>query len=312
MLIDIFILAISLFLLIRGATLSTKYSSHLAESFNLSKYVVSFIVVAVISIIPELFIVINSAIAHDSSFGLATLFGSNVADLTLVFFVIIILSGRNNLKIESKILKNHATYPFILMIPIILGFNGNFSRVEGIVLIIIGIIFYYIAFKNGDTLEVFQAGKNEKKYKNFLLLLGSMTILLIGSYFVVNSAVSLANYLGINSILIGMLVVGLGTTLPELFYSLRAVKKRDDSLAIGDILGTVLADATIVIGILALINPFSFPQKIIYVTGVFMIIASFILFYFMKTNRVITKKEAYALFVFWILFAIVEFSVNLF
>ena len=312
MILNVFILTASLFLLIRGATLATKYSTYLAESFNLSKYTVSFIIVAVISIIPELFIVINSALVGNSSFGLATLFGSNVADLTLVFFVIIILSGRKNLKIESKILKNHATYPFILMIPIILGLNGNFSRVEGLVLIIIGIIFYYIAFKNSDTLEVFPTDKNKKKYKNFFLLLLSMMALLAGSYFVVNSAVNLANYLGINSILIGMLVVGLGTTLPELFYSLRAVKKNDDSLAVGDILGTVLADATIVIGVLALINPFSFSPKIVYVTGVFMIVASFILFYFMKTNKIITRKEAYMLFTFWVMFAVVEFLINLY
>jgi cation:H+ antiporter len=307
---DIFILITSLFLLIKGATLATKYSGHLAENFNLSKYTISFIIVAVISIIPETFIAINSALVGNPSFGLATLFGGNIADLTLVFFIIIILSGRNNLKIESKILKNHTAYPFILLVPILLGLNGHFSRVEGLTLIIIGIIFYYIAFKNGDNQELLPIDKNNNKYKNSLLLVFSMIILLVGSHFTVTSAVGLAGYLKINSILIGMFIVGLGTVLPELFYSLKAVKKRDDSLAIGDILGTVLADSTIVIGILALIRPFNFPQKIVYITGVFMVTASFILFRFMKTDRVITKKEAYSLLIFWILFIIVEFLIN--
>jgi cation:H+ antiporter len=98
--------------------------------------------------------------------------------------------------------------------------------------------------------------------------------------------------------------------MPELFFSLKCVKKKDDSLAIGDLLGTVLADATIVVGILALISPFTFPIKIIYVTGVFMVIASFLLFFFMHTGRNISKKEGLWLFLFWISFVVAEFLAN--
>lgn len=92
--------------------------------------------------------------------------------------------------------------------------------------------------------------------------------------------------------------------------SLKSVRKNDDSLAIGDILGTVLADATIVVGILALVNPFSFPQKIIYITGVFMVAASFILFQFMSSGRTLSKREGSMLFVFWLVFVLVEFLAN--
>lgn len=108
-----------------------------------------------------------------------------------------------------------------------------------------------------------------------------------------------------------MLVVSLGTTLPELFYSLKSVKKEDDELAVGDILGTVLADATIVVGIIAFINPFHFPIKIIYVTGCFMMLASFILVNFMISGKTISKKEGYLLFIFWITYVITELIVNL-
>ncbi len=107
-----------------------------------------------------------------------------------------------------------------------------------------------------------------------------------------------------------MLVLGLGTTMPELFFCLSAVKRNHDSLAIGDVLGTVLADATVVIGLLALINPFSFPQKIIYIAGVFMITASFLLFYLMRSGKNITRKEAFMLVIFWLLFASVEIILN--
>lgn len=122
--------------MIKGATLATKYAFQLAKSFHLSKYTVGFIVVAIISLLPEAFISINAALKGMPSFGLATLFGTSIADMTLIFGLIVLLSGRS-LKVESKILKNHAVYPFMLLTPLVLGLNGHFSRPEGLALIII-------------------------------------------------------------------------------------------------------------------------------------------------------------------------------
>lgn len=311
MLENLFIFTISIFLVLRGATLATKYSTKLAKNFNIPKHTIGFIVIAFISILPETFISINSAIENSPEFGLGTLLGSNVADLTLIFGILIIYAKRG-IKIKSKILKNVELYPFFLLLPIILGLNGYYSRAEGLVLIISGIIFYYLIFKkNVDTLNI-PPNTNDKKIKNFLFLIFAMSLLLIGSHFTVTSATELALSLKIAPILIGMLIVGLGTTIPELFFSLKALRKKEDDLAIGDILGSVLADATIVIGILAVIDPFYFPVKIIYVTGAFMVIFSIILIRFMQTGHVISKKEGYLLLLFWVIYAIVELIVNSF
>ncbi len=305
---NLFIFIVALLMVIKGATLATKYAARLAESYRLSKYTVGFIIVAIISILPETFISINAAIEGIPSFGLGMLFGSNIADLTLIFAIIIFLAGRG-LKIESKILKNHTVYPFILLLPLVLGFNGHFSRIEGVALILTGGIFYYLALRSGIDGAV-PSNNGNGRWKSFLMLIFSMIVLLAGAHFTVTSATSIANYAGVSPILIGMLIVGLGTTMPELFFSLKSVKKRDDSLAVGDILGTVLADATIVVGILAVVNPFSFPIKIIYITGLFMVIASFVLFHFMQSGRTLSKREAWMLFIFWLVFALVEFAVN--
>jgi len=305
---NLFIFTVALLMVIKGATLATKYAARLAESFRLSKYTVGFIIIAIISILPETFISINAAIEGIPSFGLGMLFGSNIADLTLLFAAVVFLVGRG-LRVEGKIIKNQVVYPFILLLPLVLGLNGHYSRLEGVALILTGGIFYYLALKNGVDGSSF-VNNNNNKIKNSLMLLFSMAIMLTGGHFTVTSATSLANYIGVSPILIGMLVVGLGTTMPEFFFSLKSVKKRDDSLAVGDILGTVLADATIVVGILALVNPFSFPTKIIYITGMFMVVASFMLFRFMRSGRTLTKREAWMLFVFWIVFVLVEFIAN--
>ncbi len=305
---NFFIFIVALYMVIKGSTMATNYAGRLAESFRLSKYTVGFIIVAVISILPETFIAINAAIGGVPSFGLGMLFGSNVADLTLIFAILVFYAGRS-LKVESKILRNHVIYPFILLFPLVLGFDGYYTRIEGAALIFAGAIFYYLALRDGTDGTIPEVPSNGR-YKATLMLIVSMAVLLVGAHFTVTSATSVANSLGVSPILIGMLIVGLGTTMPELFFSLRAIKKKDDSLAIGDLLGTVLADATIVVGILALVSPFAFPQKIIFVTGAFMVIASLVLSYFMKSGRTITKKEAHLLFFFWVVFVLVELLVN--
>jgi cation:H+ antiporter len=306
---DIFIFFVAIAMVLKGATMATKYAVHLAQSFKLSKYTIGFIVIAIISVLPETFIALSSSVQGVPSFGLGMLFGSNIADLTLVFAAIILLTGRS-LKVESKILKNHNIYPFLLFLPLVLGFDGYFSRPEGLTLIIAGGIFYYLSLKNGMVERTISLTDGSNRFKNSMMLLVSMAILLVGSHFIVTSASSFAYYLGINPILVGMLIVGLGTTIPEFFFSLKSARRQDDSLAIGDILGTVLADATVVVGILALLNPFFFPPRIIYVTGVFMLIASLVLFHFMRSGRTLSKKESYWLIIFWLIFVIVEFIAN--
>ncbi len=302
----IFILAIAL--LIKSATWATKHAERLAANFHISQYIVGFIIAAVISILPETMVSINSALAGIPAMGLGTLLGSNVSDLAFVFAVIILLAGRG-IKIESKIIHSNLFYPFILLVPIILGMDGHYSRLEGSFLIVVGLIFYVFSFKNGKNKS--KATSTEHHWaKNFLLLLLSMATLLLGAHYVVTSATGIAETLKISPILIGMLVVGLGTTMPELLFSLKSVKHHHDGLAIGDILGTVLADATIVVGILALVAPFSFPTRIVYVSGLFMVASAFLLFYFMKSGKTLSRKEALLLLGFWFIFIITEILIT--
>ncbi len=305
---NIFIFCTALFMVVKGATLSTTHASHLAAGFRLSKYTTGFIVVAVVSILPEVLVSINAAIKGIPEFGLGTLLGSNVADLTLVFALVAFLSGRG-IKIESTVLGKHRVYPFVLLLPIILGFDGYFSRVEGLALLAAGVTFYYLALRNGIDGSA-PKHPTAKVRKHFFMFLFAILVLLIGAHFTVVSATALAALWGVSPVVIGMLVVGLGTVMPETVFSLKSVKHHQDSLAIGDILGTVLADATIVIGILALINPFAFPQTIIYVAGVFMVASAFILFSLMRSGWVLTRREGIVLFIVWLTFAAIEFVVH--
>lgn len=303
----ILVFILSLLVVIKSADLAIKYSSNLANGLKFSKYILGFLVVAAVSVLPELLISISSAVQKVPSFGLGTLFGSNVADLSLIFAIVIFFS-KKGVKIESKILKDSILYIILIMMPLVLGLNGYYSRLEGILLILSGLVFYFFVFRKGT--------KNLKKVKyvfsvrNFILLILSLILLLIASNSTVKFGTLLADSFNINPVIIGMLFVALGTTLPELFFSIRAVRSRSEELALGDILGTVITDATIVLGIIAIITPFGFDAKLIYITGFFMLSAMFLLFIFMRSGRLLTKKEAIFLLLFYIVFVLTEIFIR--
>ena len=302
------LLFVSLFLVIKSADFAIQYSTQLAEGLHLPRYIIGFLVVAVISIMPETFISITSAIEGTPSLGLGTIFGSNIADLTLVFAFVIFASG-HPLKIESKLIKQRLSYILIMIIPIIFGINGYYSRIEGLTLILVGLFFYFYVFKSNPRKEERQ--KKEYSIKTIILLLLSMATLLLGAHFTVTFGVEVANELSLSPTLIGLFIIGLGTTLPELFFSIKAAKHHRDDLALGDILGTVVADATIVVGIVALISPFTFNSRIIYISGILMVFALVLLLHFMKTGKVLSRHEAYALILFYVTFVAAELLVNI-
>jgi len=297
----------SLFVVIKAADFAILYSSKFAKGLRVSKYIIGFLLVAVISVMPETFISISSAVQGESSFGLGTLFGSNVADLSLIFAIIILLSA-HPIRIESKVIKNSPLYILILAVPILLGLNGYYSRIEGVVIIMVGLIFYFFMLhKKKKTNRVI---KKKFSWNYFSLLACSMAILLFASIMTVKFGVRFANDLHVNEVLVAMLFVGLGTTLPELFFSIKAIKANHDGLAIGDLMGTVITDATILVGILAVIRPFAFNGRIVYVTGIFMLVAAIVLLYFMRSGRSLTKKEGLLLLAYYLVFVLAELAVN--
>lgn len=303
MVINFVLLIIFLLVLIKTADWSIRYSTLLAEGLNLSKFVIGYMVVAIISILPETFISLTAAFDGVPEFGLGTLLGSNVADLTLVIALIIFFSG-HALKVESKIINNGWLQIGILLVPLILGFDGQFTRLEGVALLVAGIIFYYFTLKG--SMSELKVAHHRFYLKNLVLLVGSMICLMLSAKWTVDYGVNFAHNLGINPLFVGMFIVALGTTLPEMMFSVRAAKRNHDSLAIGDILGTVTADATIVVGLLAVVSPFVFPQRLIYITGGFMMLAMMLLFRFMKTGKQISKIESLALFALYLLFLLTE------
>lgn len=282
-----------------------RYAYKLAAGLKISGYMIGFLLIAIICALPETFISITSAIQDTPSLGMGTIFGSNVADLTLIFGLVIFLGG-HGLKASGKIVKHDLLYILILSIPILLGLDGSYSRVDGLILVVAGIYFFRSMLKREQIKD--ETINRQFSIKYFFFLLISLTVLLLASDFTVKNAILSAHQLNINPIFAGMFFIALGTTLPELFLSIKAVRENHEGLAIGDILGNVMTDASIVVGIVALISPFSFNPRIVYITGFFMVVSAIFLLYLMKTEKVLSKKAALMLIVFYALFVFTEIS----
>jgi cation:H+ antiporter len=300
----------SLFVLVKSANYAVTYSSRIARILRISEFIVSFFIIAIISVFPEGTVSVIAAIQGVPEFGLGTLLGSNVADLLLVFGVVAIFSF-NGISVKSRILKKDLLYLVLLLVPILVGFDGNMSRTDGIILVLSGLLFFItLSIESKMFRKKFNDAKDHKWILNLILLVISLGFLIASAYYTVKFGVNFANDVGIPPYLVALTVVAIGSCLPELIFSLRAVKRGHDELALGDILGTVITDATILIGVIALIRPFDFNPLIMYVTGTIMFLSGAIVISFIKSGKVLSKKEGVYLLMFYILALMIEFVVN--
>jgi cation:H+ antiporter len=308
--VNLVLFLVFMFILIKCASYAIRYSSRLAKILRFPEFVVSFFIIALISAFPEATISIISAINGEPELGLGTLLGSNVADLTLVFGIVALFSSRG-IKVKSKILKDSFFYLILLLFPLILGFDGKLSRVDGAALILSGFLFFVHTYVESKKFHKrFNNTKRGSFTKSLILLIISLAVLLASAYFTVKFAVGFAYDIKLPPILIGITILAIGTCLPELIFSIRAVKKNHDELALGDILGTVITDATIILGLVALISPFNYNPFNIYITGGAMFLAGFLVIIFMKSEKSLSKLEGVLLLLVYVAFVIAEFFIN--
>jgi len=307
---NLILFLISLAVLIKCAGYSIKYSSRLAKVLRLPEFFVSFFIIALISVIPEASISIVSALEGEPELGLGTLLGSNVADLTLVFGIVALFSSKG-IKVKSKILSNNFFYLILFLFPLILGFDGKFSRIDGGILLLLGLLFYVKIYTDSTRFrKKFNHTKKEPFFKSFIFLIISLAILLLSAMFTVKYAVNFANEIKLPTVLIGLTILSVGNCLPELIFSIKAVRNNRDGLALGDILGTVITDATIVLGLVALISPFTYNPFNIYIMGTAMFLAGVFATIFMKSDKSINKLEGILLIIFYLLFVVISFSLS--
>ncbi|HLC47948.1 MAG TPA: sodium:calcium antiporter [Candidatus Norongarragalinales archaeon] len=299
-------------ILIKSAEYAVKALVHIAAFFGLSQFTISFLIVGIASVLPEFSIAVNSALSGDSSFGLGVLLGSNVADLSIVIGLVTIYAG--NIKVHSKIITGNFYYYLILIIlPVLLLLDGSLSRFDGIVLILAFLFYIHVIMQQRRSFSKAVEGINKSKWKfakNIAIGAAAIWALFLAAEIVANNSISISGALGVPALFIGI-IIALGTCLPELTFSIEAVRERKQELGMGDILGNVATDATLSIGVVALIMPIEPPQMAIaLLSGFSMIVFGILTVHFLRTEKHLVRKEGYLFVLLYLIFMAAQFALE--
>ncbi len=302
MIVSLILLLVSLMILLKSAEYSIKYSSKLSRLLKISEFVVGFFIIALISSIPEATVSIISALKGTPELGFGTLLGSKIADLTIILGIVSLFSFKG-IKIESKIIKNNFSYLLLFVFPLVLGLDGRYSRIDGLILLFLGGLFLLKIYLDNKQSHEESKGKEEGSIpKQFILLMISIIILLVSAFLTVEFATDFATKIKLSPLIIGATIVALGTCLPELAFAIKSIKQKKDGLAIGEILGSVVIDITLVLGLVALISPFNYSiNNITFIAGTLFLVG-IIATVFMKTHKSINKIEGRILIIIYVLF----------
>lgn len=290
----------------------------IARYLHWREFIIAFFVMAFAASLPDFFIDFNATLQGKPQLAFGDIIGGNLIDLTLVLAIAVFFSKKGLSAASGMVQKSAIFTTMIAVLPLLLIFDGNLSRIDGIILI--GAFFLYswwIFSEQGRFKKVY---KNEKEnaisgFKGFVLSITRIVVLLVllllASQVVIGSAQFFSSALGISIGLVGLLIIGLGNSFPDIYFSIVSARKDENWLVLGELMGSVIVCATLVLGLIALILPFEITDFSPFVTArIFLIIAAVFSLIFIRTGKKITKKEGLFLLFLYITFLIVEIFIK--
>lgn len=289
----------------------------LAKILCWKEFVVAFFIIAIAGSLPNLFVGISSAIHGIPELSFGDVVGGNLADLTLVLALAALFA--KGLPAASKTIQMSSIFTLVIAIlPMLLILDGTLGRIDGVILIMFFAMYIFWLFskderfqKTYDTPPCPISKQTKDFFKNSGLVLFGIILILIAAQGIIVSASFFADYFHSSLPLIGILVVGLGNCLPEMYFSIVSAKKGEGWLVLGDLMGSVITAATLVLGIVALISPIHIVDFSPFaIARVFLVLAAVSFLVFVRTGQKITRKEAIFLLFLYIAFLISEILIK--
>ncbi len=309
MLLQLIILIVGLFILWGGAELLVRGSSRIAIGLGVRPLVVGLTIVAMGTSSPELAVSMFAALTHTKDISLANIIGSNIANIGLVVAVSAMIKP---LYIEKSIFRSEI--PIMLIGTLVFSFmswDGVISMVDGIILLtgFATFLFYMVKRSVKDRSEAkssenFVDIKKEPKVllKQGALILVGLVGLISGSYLIVESAKDIAVHLGVSPFIIGITIIAIGTSLPELAISAVGAARGRVDLAVGNAIGSNIFNTLFVIAVVSVITPIPVDRSLFHLHYPFMIGLSLILVPMMWSRFRLTRLEGAALFAAYVAF----------
>ncbi len=291
--------------------------SKLARSLGWKEFVVAFFTVSMGAVLPEFIIGVRAALGGVPELSLGNVIGQNIILLTFAVAVCtIVVKG---IIVQSRTVRAGTTFAAIaVLLPLFLLRDGMLSRMDGIILIGTFIFYVFWLFRKDDRfIKDYEYEDDEIKTKKgylkyFLMFVGSFILVIFSAEGIVYSATEFALIFDVPEGLIGVLLVGAGVALPELYFSLKLATRGRSWMILGGLTGAVAMSSTLVLGAVALINPIVLSQpphladSPYSISMMFLVLSGIILWFFVRTSNRLTRKEAFILFLIYFAFLFSE------
>ena len=257
-LLNCFLLSLGFLLLVKGADWFVDGASGIATKLRIPQLVIGLTIVAMGTSAPEAAVSISAALKGSAEITIGNIVGSNILNILIILglasAIVPIAVAKSTLQVDI---------PFMLVITgilLVLGRDGTISFVDGLTMLILftGYLgFLFIGAKNNPTEEPVKA---MPMWKALILTAIGLCLIILGADFAVDAATALARIFGMSERFIGLTIVALGTSLPELFTSVSAARKGNADIAIGNIVGSNIFNILFIVGLSALIVPVPFAD----------------------------------------------------
>lgn len=301
------LLIIGFILLIKGADFFVEGSSNLAQYFKVPSVVIGLTLVAFGTSAPEAAISITAALSNSSDLSVSNIIGSNIFNL---FVVLGLTSLFKKVKASSKVIKKdyRLSILFSLILFAFIMINYMFkdflliSRLNGLILILM--LFFYLRYliKNADQSPNNAPPESSFHVLDLFFIIGGLLLIIFGGELTVSSAVSIARLLGLSERVIGLTIVAVGTSLPELCTSLVAAIKGKEDIAVGNVIGSNIFNILFVLGFSSLINPLLLNLDSL-IDLALLIIGSFLVYLYFHDLQ-INRREGLSMLLLYIIYCI--------
>ena len=295
------LLIFGLTVLVIGGNLLLKAAVSISLRFGIPKLLIGMTVVSLATSAPELIVSIKSALKGSPDLAISNVLGSNIANLGLVLGITIVFSPINISKSVYK--KEWPIMMFSAVYFLIVVLDGVISKTEGGILVCFLVMTISALIKLRDKDEVELENESEDSFlKSLLILFFGGLFLYFGSEWFIDGAIMLANSFGISERIIGITVVSVGTSIPELVTSLVAVLNKEKSISLGNLLGSNIFNVFAVLGITSIVTPLTvIDQNIIdYDIYIMLFFAAIILpLIFFPKKLVLGRKEGFIMLLFY-------------
>ena len=260
---EIFLVVIGIVLLYFGGEVLVKYSSRLALALRLSPFVIGLTIVAFGTSSPELLASLVATLQGAPDLAVGNVIGSNIANLGLILGLSALI---HPLRATSQFIRREVPFMiFVIIILVPLSLDLTISRVEGVILFGLLVLYLFYLFKSeesGDDEFVQEYGQNKSARGSVLGVIGGVALLVLGAQILVTSAIEIARDFGVSERVIGLSLVAFGTSLPELASSLVATMKREGNILLGNLIGSNIFNVLGILGLTAIITPIKISPNV--------------------------------------------------